>query len=386
MARRSPAQNLFLVCVVIAGIWLTALLLKHLQQTGSRDLERELPDFTIEHATPERLYGEFAAATGRSGFKPRGTGSEPKTWTDISLRLYARDGEYLKLLACTIDAAEVETSNPSLFAAAGRRRSRDDLPPAWWPWERDRAGSPWRVCPWWQPGPDGIGAYHFALQGGFWIGEYLHYDPASRRLHLWETKRRQVSPPTVEGLTADLLAASIAAALKRSEHPLDRHGWFDAPGLTPDDLGFPANRLPAGLHRLDARVFPWRGPGEAGRRDRYLLRLHGLDEAAAASLCQDLDMRPLPDDAPPPWQTWAFAAPEGGAPAWFAPGPGPRRAYVLRRPGSGRCDRGRWAAYDRAQGCLCLWDWAWGEPQAPEADLTVVPARDLPQTGPTLSD
>jgi hypothetical protein len=190
-------------------------------------------------------------------------------------------------------------------------------------------------------------------------------------LHFWAWQLRDWSPrraDPLDSLVADEAATAIERELLATGHPFDAEGWFHAADLAPDNCGLPRERLPAGLVRVDAVLFP------VDRRHRYFLALHGLDQATAWRVVGEYPLRDLPADGAPPLDRWPFAGlPIIGnkpvLPTWFTPGPGPRRAHCLIRIGDGLVEAGRWVAYDTEAKVLYIWDWAGPSPQAATADL-----------------
>ena len=160
------------------------------------------------------------------------------------------------------------------------------------------------------------------------------------------------------------MVTTLEQTLRAAGHPLDGAGWLVAIGIAPARSGITPERLPPGLTRIDAALLPVKGG------HRYLLVLSGLDEAAARTAAVHPPLRPLPDDGPPPFERWRFAAQPGPRlPTWFAPGPGWRGHHSLIRLGGGEVEAGRWVAYDRAARALYLWDWEGPGVQPPIADL-----------------
>ena len=49
--------------------------------------------------------------------------------------------------------------------AVGRMRPVDDMPPSWWPWDREDPEAPWRIPDWWQPNE---GGYALSYTQPFW--------------------------------------------------------------------------------------------------------------------------------------------------------------------------------------------------------------------------
>ncbi len=384
MARRNAHQTVFATFAAVIGVLITFKLMSMVGRNRSEEVfSGELPDIELRHVSPQELFEEFAAGKDRPGFRRQA--HAPQTWDDISLRVYWHGGEKLQVMDCLIDGNEIEHIAKGFFTNPGRRRPVDDLPPDWFPWERDADDSPWRVPDWWAPNPAGVGSYYVTpIEGGYLFGAYLHYHPATGRAHLWQFKRRGIQPPPLSRgeLVVDYLASNISNTLRQDQHP-HIEGWYDAPGLDPRTLGLPEEMIPPGVTRIDALLFPWK---KEPQRFRYFMRIHGLDSARAYELISEIAMRPLAPDTPPPVKRWAFALPAtavgGELPVWFAPHAGPRWGYALARPGTGRVDRGRWAAYDAEREQLFVWDWDYGEPQPASADLFAPPATDAVDSDP----
>ncbi len=378
MARRNAQQTLFATIALVIGLWATFQLMSLVAwRRGEREFAPDLPDIEVRGVSPAELFERYGGGEDRPGFRRRQ--SDPRSWDDIYLRLYGSEGEYVKLQRCTIDADEVEQVNRGLFSQAARRRSFDDRPPSWFPHVAD-PGDPWRVPEWWDPPGQGQSTYHWQHHAPFTIGQYLHYDPATRLMHIWEFKRRGLEPPRRPDhvLMLDYLVVNLSAALRRDQSP-HVEGWYDIAGRNARTIGLPADMLPSGLHTIDALLFPWQTPdAPEGNRYRYFIRLHGMSLDDALALAAEVPMRPLADDQPPPVDAWHFALAEGpdgrSAPPWFDPGPGPRYAFVLVRPGSGRVERGRWLAQDRVSGHVYVWDWHFSQPRDPQADLWAMAA------------
>jgi hypothetical protein len=358
-AGRSPLQILVLTAAVGAGILIGVELVG--RRAGHEAGERERaawPDLSIEDASPTEL--------AKHGF--RLTGREPSSWSEISVRLYQDQRGIVTLVRCRVDPGEAATL---ISFPVGSRRPERDEPPADWPW--GTAGDPFRVPDWWRPRGGQSRCYERLDPAGLPSGIFANYDPASRLLHFWQWQRsdwtvRRTSP--LEHLVADELAATVASTLRAAGQPADAAGWMHAVGLEPGACGLPAGRMPAAVTRVDAALLPVAG------RHRFLLAVHGLDEDAAWRLVAEQPLRELPADGPPPVERWAHAALPASAaagaptvPAWFAPGPGPRRAHCLIAIGSGAVEAGRWVAYDPARRVLFVWDWEDRPPQPPAADL-----------------
>lgn len=388
MARRNAQQTLFATVALVIGVWATFQLMSLVTWRRSEtEFAPELPDIEVRGLSPEELFERHGGDADRPGFRRRA--SDPKTWADIYLRLYGAEGEYVKLQRCTIDADEVEQVSRRLLSQPARRRAIDDRPPAWFPLVTDQ-DDPWRVPEWWHPPRDGISTYHWQHHAPFTVGQYLHYDPATRLMHLWEFKRKGLTPPqrASRTLMLDYLVVNLSAALRRDQTP-HVEGWYDIAGRSARSIGLPEEMLPPGLHAIDGLLFPWQTPdAPEGNRYRYFLRLHGLSLDDALRLAGEVPLRPLADDQPPPLDDWSFALAEGPdgqyAPSWFDPGPGPRFAFSLARPGSGQVERGRWLAQDRVSGHIYVWDWHFSHPRDPQADLwlTAPPADDASQDNP----
>lgn len=353
MARRSPQQTLTVTVVVIGGILLGLSFMQREKTADEAELATQLPDLELVDLSPEALYQ-------RSDFKPHP--GMPKSWDHIHLRLYAEpDGIYLKYLRCTIDADEVEPTNPAAFKQGMyRRREADEMPPGWWPGGADETDPKWRTPDWWTPAAGtGTGTWWAVPDRDTVIGMYLHYDPETRLMHMREWRRQQakVDPPSdlVDRPVVDQVASALARELALEGHPVVFGDWLESVQLGGSRVAGLAASLPEGLESADAMLRP-------KREMRYLLALRGLDRAAAESLLSDLPMRPDPADTKAPAADWAFALPqsqqgEAQLPSWFTPGAGPRWRYELRRPGSGTLEEARWAAYDEAARTLYVWDW-----------------------------
>ncbi|MFW5752502.1 MAG: hypothetical protein ACOCYV_00480 [Planctomycetota bacterium] len=279
MARRNAHQTVFATFAAVIGVLITFKLMSMVGRNRSEEVfSGELPDIELRHVSPQELFEEFAAGKDRPGFRRQA--HAPQTWDDISLRVYWHGGEKLQVMDCLIDGNEIEHIAKGFFTNPGRRRPVDDLPPDWFPWERDADDSPWRVPDWWAPNPAGVGSYYVTpIEGGYLFGAYLHYHPATGRAHLWQFKRRGIQPPPLSRgeLVVDYLASNISNTLRQDQHP-HIEGWYDAPGLDPRTLGLPEEMIPPGVTRIDALLFPWK---KEPQRFRYFMRIHGLDSARA---------------------------------------------------------------------------------------------------------
>lgn len=352
--KRSPVQTLLVAAAVAAGVILgTRLLAERMGARADARARSARPDVTLVGVPPQDLPGH--------GY--RLGAASPRSWSEISIRLYEDDRGTVNLMRCRIDPAEAGTL---LAFPPDSRRPVDDLPPTDWPW--GGPGDPFRVPEWWRPaGPQG--RLHEVLPAtGATRGLYANYDPVERWLHLWSWTRTDVHPPrpdVLAHLVADELVSSLADLLVQRRVPASPAGWLVGERLAAAELPLAA-RLPAGVEHVSAALLPLRG------RQRYLLRVDGLDEESARKLVAEVPLRPLAADGPPP-PAWDFAVPEGGMPAWGLPGPGPRWGYCLLRIGPGTVERGRWVAYDRGAHALLVWDWEEAEPRPPAADITAQP-------------
>jgi hypothetical protein len=221
------------------------------------------------------------------------------------------------------------------------------------------------VPEWWQP-RGSQGRLHETLPADAATrGLYANYDPVGQWLHLWSWTRTDVHPrrpDVLAHLVADELASDLSHLVVQRGQPASPAGWIGIERL-PAREAPGAERLPAGVEHVSAMLLPVRD------RHRYLLRLDGIDEGALPALVAEVPMRPLPADRLPPTE-WGFALPEGGMPAWFSVGPGPRWGYCLLTIGPGTVERGRWVAYDRVARSALIWDWEGPQPQAASADIT----------------
>lgn len=353
-ARRNPLQLTVAIVALLLGLWFGIHLLSRWRQ-GEIGSKRLLPDFTIVAATPADLV--------QHGF--RLTGKEPGSWRDISMRQKEDLNRSLFAMRCSIapdEAARLLDIPPAAV------RPADDQPPAYW--TRGSANDPWSLPDWWQPTGGQCLSYEFTDAKGA-IGRFASYDLATRLLHVWHWKEAgRTLPAPSATLAFDLLATALEQAARNSgiapTPDQDPNAvWLIAAGLTRERLGAVGKNLPAGITSVALAAHPRAG------RHRYLIALTGLDEAAALALLHDRPMRPRPDDESPP-ESWSFAFPPGGLPAWAKPGPGPRRAYARLRLGFGAVETGRWAAYDRTARVLLVWDWAEDTPK-PGVDLTPLP-------------
>ena len=363
--KRSPQQTLVTMMVVLGGIWAAFWIYGDQRERRLAELPSELPIYEYQNLSDEELYA-------KPQFQRHA--NAPKTWADISLRSYAeKDGTWVKFLRCTIDQDEVERTNPDAFRDdVSRWREVDEQPPAWWPGQKadaseaaaiggdtaDATAANWAVPSWWAPSTDGIGTWWARPAQDTVVGLYLHYDPATRLMHVWEWRRQQADVTSPIDMTAepvaDLIASALAHDLAKDGHPVNWGDWLHSP----DFPLYKARRylpdLPQSVTRIDALLRPLKDM-------RYLLALHGISQAEAEVILGGVAVRPSPADSPPPVTEWAQALPqedgEGVLPRWFAPGDGPRWEYALQRPGSGRVDAGRWAGYDAAKQILYIWDW-----------------------------
>lgn len=367
--RRTPTQTLVVMLSMIAGLWLCLWVADLWRDDGVTVAAEHLPDIELVDVAPERI-----RALGDGEWRVLAPSSE-----SVSLRQYAvyrpdpdgrpTDNGFVIYLRQRLAPEDVNAERYPMLARPARRRSRDELPPDWFPLVADQ-DRPWRTPAWWKPQADsGVGLYEAeAGPEGQWLGQYLHYDRGSGWFHLWQWRRLGVEPPPspLQHLVVDLLAQDLARVLIARQHPADADGWLLATGLTPALFPQLADSWPPSLQRIDSCLLPLQD------RHRYLLVLSGIDEVSAEALLGELPMRRLPDDAPPP--NWTFAAPRSaagvGPPSWFDPGAGPRWGYALLRPRDGLVETARWAAYDRAARQLAVWDWQAIEARPPTTDPT----------------
>ena len=352
--KRSPIQTLLVAVAVASGVIIgTRLIANRLSASANERTRAARPDVTIVEAAAKDL----AAHGYRLGEK------SPKTWRDISIRLYEDDRGTLNLMRCRIAPEE---AGSLLAFPPDSRRPLDDRPPAEWPW--GAAGDPFRVPAWWQPA-GAQGRLHETLPAdGPTRGLYANYDPVGEWLHLWSWTRTDVHPqrPDVLAyLVGDELVSTLAHLMVQRRQPASPAGWLSLERLAARDTPG-AERLPAGVEHLSALLLPLRN------RHRYLLRIDGLDETAAQALVAEVPLRALAADGPPP-AGWGFAEPEAGLPTWFNAGAGPRWGYCLLTIGSGTVERGRWVAYDRVARSALVWDWEGPQPQPAAADITAQP-------------
>lgn len=349
--KRSPVQTLLVAVAVAGGVILgTRLIANRLSTNASERTRAVRPDVTIIDVAAKDL----AAHGYRLGEK------SPKTWRDISIRLYEDDRGTLNLVRCRIAPEE---AGSLLAFPPDSRRPLDERPPADWPWGGE--GDPFRVPAWWQP-TGAQGRLHETLPADSAArGLYANYDPLSEWLHLWSWTRTDVHPQrpdVLAHLVADELASALAHLLVQRGQPATPEGWIGSERLSARDTPG-ADRLPPGVEHLSALLLPLRD------RHRYLVRLDGIEESAVPALVGEVPMRALAADGPPP-ATWGFAVPEGGMPTWFTVGAGPRWGYCLLTIGPGTVERGRWVAYDRAARSALIWDWEGPQPQPANADIS----------------
>ncbi|MDA3959277.1 MAG: hypothetical protein PF961_00680 [Planctomycetota bacterium] len=360
MARkRSPQQTMMAAMAVLLGVWLMMFIYKEVKDDRLQELPAELPDLEYVDLSPDELYAQ-------PGFKPHEGG--PKTWDHISLRMYAGEaGTYTRFLRCTIDADEVERTNRDAFRDdMHRMREPNEGPPPWWPGlaqdetnaavatdaGTDPVMNPWTVPSWWAPGTEGIGTWWTVPDGDTYIGVYLHYEPETRLMHVWEWRRMQdeVTPPEhLYGVAvADAIASGLSQLLVDQGHPAVFGDWLHAPDFDPAPLKPRIYGLPDELRSIDGLFRPL-------ERMRYLMVLRGLSRDQAELILGEVPMREGEADSPPP-ADWDFARPKE-LPAWWSPGPGPRWHYTLARPGSGIIEEARWASWDESKQALYIWDW-----------------------------
>ena len=181
------------VAALIIGIWITLDIADRHNEDRWEELENSLGAMERHGATAEEI---DAAGPGM-----------PTTWRELSIRQVLQpQGEYQKLLRCRIDPSEVSEQFFRVpLASIERMRPVDNQPPSWWPWERPAddtlsASQPlepsiWQVPDWWQPATAGYAlSYTQPFREGA-QGVYLHYDPKTEWLHLWEWKRVGVRLP-----------------------------------------------------------------------------------------------------------------------------------------------------------------------------------------------
>jgi len=359
--RRSPVQTLLVAAAVASGVIIgTRIIAERMSARADARTRAARPDITLVGVAPQ----ELPAHGYRLGE------SSPRSWSEISIRLYEDDRGTVNLMRCRIDPGE---AGALLAFPPDSRRPVDDRPPADWPW--GGPGDPFRVPEWWRPSGT-QGRLHEALPAtGATRGLYANYDPVGRWLHLWSWTRTDVHPQRPDllaHLVADELVSTLADHLVQRRYAASADGWIIAERFAARDLRV-ASRLPTGVEHVSAALLPLRD------RHRYLLRVDGLDEAAARQLVAEVPLRELAADGAPP-ASWEFALPAGGVPAWFMPGPGPRWGYCLLAIGPGSVERGRWVAYDRVAHALLVWDWEDQPARPAEADITAA-APSQPAAG-----
>lgn len=352
--RRGPLQTLIVAGAVVAGIIAgTRLIAAQMRPEADRRVQASRPDVTIRDARPEDLVAH--------GFQPGPR--TPRTWSGISLRRFEDERGTMTMVRCTIAPEE---AGLLVDFPPDSRRTLDDQPPA--DWAQGAAGDPF-LPPDWFAGPAARSRCYDAVPpDGPARGIYAGYDPATRLLRVWTWVRTDVRlvRPNADRLLADELAMALANVAVQGGVASSPQGWLAMDRLDPRQAGQAAERMPAGTESVAFALLPLRG------RHRYLLRIDGIDEAAARALAAGTPLRALPDDAAPPATPWKPMLPEGGAlPAWFAPGPGPRGVHCLVRLADGGVERGRWFAYDPVMRRAFLWDWEQAAaPLLPAADLT----------------
>ena len=339
--KRRPLHTLLITSAIIVGVFAGIKLVK--QHTGmdlARRSQATLPAVDIEHAQATELV--------RQGF--RLSGKEPASWSDISLRLRQDGSGSLTCLRCTIAPDEADRL---IVWPPGSRCPMATIPPSDWPW--GKAHENLSVPDWWRPVAGRVRIYEQAATAtSAAVGIFASFDPTTRLLHLWQWQRaawKPNRPSPLGGLTADGLATALVEHLRRTGQVADAQGWFQAITLPPAHCGLDTKLMPAGMETLSAALLPIRG------RHRYLMAIHGIDEESAWRLVAEQPLQPLADDGALPVTTWSFALPATGLPAWFKPGPGPRRGHHLVRVGSGSVEAARWVAFDRAARTLYIWDW-----------------------------
>lgn len=357
--RRSPAQILFTVSVLLIGLWIgiTVVRVEFLGQAAQLEPQMR-PNVHITNASPEEL------VDGGFGEKAR-----LLPWSDISYRDYvAANGDFVRVLGCHM---EPEGVTQLIAIEPGSRRPPAAGPPPWWPWDReDGSSSPFRVPSWFDPSgeQDLILERYTPGTRDRWEGVYVSYEPETQRLWLWQWRRSDWQPPAVadtERVPLDALAQGFGSHLIAVRAPLSDGGWIQRPGQEPDRMGVPRSALPPRLSLVDVCL----RPAQDGRGDHdYLLALHGVREEDLELLLRDHPLRPLPDNGAPPLRAWSFARPEA-VPLWFQPGTGPRWGTALLEPGSGRVLSGRWVAYEPEAERLLIWDWARRDGVAAGADI-----------------
>ena len=356
--RRTPRQTIYTMIMVVCGVWLGIGLMQTWREGRTKEFVKQLPDYELVDVSAEELY-ERAGITPREG--------DPTSWRHIHMRHYAEDQNgYLKVLRCQLSPEEVEQVNRHIFTAQTRRRTRDDLPPEWWPGQADAEG-PWALPDWWQPSGSQSLTFMEQRPDASWLAEYINYDPATEWFHLWEFHRYGIDAPAspLEALVADHVVKVVLAQLQAGQHALSDDGWYRVPEYSVDRLGIAHEHLPAGMSQLSVAIQP-----AVARVPSYLLAVHGIKREAVSAFMGELEMRSMPADGAAPTAAWDFTLGQDQAlPSWFDPGAGPRWGHVLVRPGRGTVDAGRWAAYDEARAILFVWNWHSTMPYPASADI-----------------
>nr|MBA3685951.1 hypothetical protein [Planctomycetota bacterium] len=213
--RRTPLQTMAIAFALAIGLIVGVRMIGRLY--APKAAERAVagrPDLEVIDAMPAQL----AAAGWRLDER------SPRSWTDISVRLFENDRGNLTLLRCRVDAAEA--LGLAAFPPDSRRPS-EDRAPADWPWGAD--GDPFRVPAWWSPAGAQSRLYESFPPDGLRRGVFANYDPASRWLHLWSWARNDVRPVRADALAhlvVDELATVLSAAALAEQWPADADGWF----------------------------------------------------------------------------------------------------------------------------------------------------------------
>jgi len=353
MKRRSALQTLLITVAVVASLLVCSqMIARRRGADAATRMRANRPDITLVDVGPERLAAAGYRLDARS----------PKSWRDISVRLFENDQGFINLLRCRINAGEAQEL---LIFPPDARRSRDGQPPADWP--RGKEGDNFTVPAWWKPSGKRSRYAEQLAPGTPARGIYADFDPDTGWYHCWTWSRndtRLQRPDLLSGMVCDELASGLADLAITNAWPRDAEGWLSTDGLGRLECGALAKRLPSGIERIDARLLPLAG------RHRYVLRVVGLELQTARQMIGEVPMRELPDASIAPSALWNAALPPGGLPAWFTPAAGRRWAYCLVRIGDGAVECGRWAAYSEAERTLYVWDWEGPSALPASADLT----------------